>query len=841
MIGDFARRIYLILILLVAYSVGSVAAQNDAERIDFSQGSKEYIVGKIEMSELENLNRDYILSTLNLNTGDKINIPGQEIRDVYRKLWDLRRFSDVKIETTYRADTVDIFLNLKEYLVISEWRIEGVKPGEVKKIREKLNLKNYREYSDYLISTVVKGIRDYYNEKAFRYADISIDVAKDTAKSTYRIVTFNINRGKRVRVGEIKFEGNEALRGKKLAKAMKNTRKQTINFFRNSKFKDKLFPEDLQLVEDYMHSQGYRDGRVLADSTYYLDPKHLGVWIKVEEGNLHHYRNISWIGNSAHSTDELQRMLQFEKGDRYDSETFESRLGTLRKANPFEFSISSLYNDEGYLGFQIEPIETVLPGDSVDVEIRIWEGKPFRISRVTFEGNTKTNDHVIRRELETRPGDLYSQSLLMNSYQRLATMGQFDPMTINPERIPNLQDETVEIKYTFKETGNDQFELSGGWGAGMFIAAVQVKFTNLSVRNFFKKGAWRPYPAGDNQELNLSLQTNGSYYRAFSVGFTEPWLGGRNPNALSVSFFTSRESDASSLWGKTDKYFGTIGGSVSLTKRLNWPDPFFYLTAGVSAQVYRLQNWDYFLLKNGNSTTVALNLGVGRNSVDDPYQYPTSGSDISLSLSITPPFSAMDGKNYADPKLSNSDRYRWIEYHKWNLKAQWYFPLSQNRKLVLMAKAQFGYLGYYNKHKKSPFEGYTMGGDGLTGYSLYGAETIGLRGYGNNALTPNVGYYNQSDYGSIFSKYTAELRYPLMRQGSTMIYGLGFVEAGNVYINAKDFNPFALKRSAGVGVRLFMPVIGMIGFDWGYGFDRATTADTKRNGGEFHFTMGVQM
>ncbi|MEG2319786.1 MAG: POTRA domain-containing protein, partial [Mucinivorans sp.] len=429
-----------------------------------------------------------------------------------------------------------------------------------------------------------------------------------------------------------------------------------------------------------------------------------------EQGKKYYYRNITWIGNSKNSTDMLQdRVLQMYKGDVYDSETMSARLGIGGKTKMGDLSVSGLYTDDGYLAFTIEPIETVV-GDSVDVEIRIIEGRQFRIRNVDFDGNTRTNDRVIRRELETVPGDLYSQSLLVRTYQRLAQMGQFDAKSFaTPDVQPNMQQETVDIKYSLTEVSNDQFELSGGWGGGMFIASVGVNFTNISLRKFFDPKAWRPYPAGDNQTIGLKIQTNGTYYRALSVNFMEPWLGGRKPTSFAISFFTSRETDAYMLGQKATRRFGTIGGAVSLGKRLMWPDPYFTLSVGIQAQTYNMMNWAGFVLRDGTSNTIALNATIARNSIDDPYQYPSSGSNISLSLVITPPYSLFDGVDYSQP-MSQQDRYRWIEYHKWRLNAQWFFPLSADNKLVLMARAQFGYLGYFNKNKRSPFEGYQMGG-----------------------------------------------------------------------------------------------------------------------------------
>lgn len=834
---NFARNI-LFLASSLLLTIGSVVAQDETvQRIDYSKAPRYYIIGNVESNNLEFIHKDYLINSLTLVKGDSILIPGDRIKDTYRRLWDQRHFSDVKIETAFRGDTVDINLLLTERRRVASWKFEGIKTNEEKDLKEKLKLRRMSEYSDYLMNTSLKLIRDYYNEKAYRNAKIEHTIEKDTSKFGNFNVTFKIDKGDRVRIKQIKFEGNEALASKALVKSLKKTKKKSINFFANTKFKEKDFAEDRDNITNYMHSKGYRDGTIIEDSLYMIDNKNMGIWIKVEEGKKHYFRDITWVGNSVHSTDELRMMLQLKKGDVYDSEALGSRLGTPDKTNAMEQSIASLYKDKGYLAFIVEPVETVV-GDSVDVQVRIIEGKQFRISDVSFMGNTRTNDHVIRRELFTEPGELYSQSLLMRSYQRLASMGQFDAASITPEPVPNLQQETVEIKYSFKEISNDQLELSGGWGGGMFIASVGLNFTNVSIRKFFDKNAWRPYPAGDNQQLSLKLQSNGTYYQAFSVSFTEPWLGGRKPNALSVSFYTQRESNAYMIGARASKFFSTTGGSVSIGKRLSWPDPYFTLSAGISLQSYKMQDWDYFLMKNGRSSTVALNLGIARNSVDDPYQYPSQGSNMSLSLAITPPFSSFDNRDYSDKTMSDQDRYRWVEYHKWKLNAQWFFPLTANNKLVLMARAQYGYLGYFNTNKKSPFEGFTMGGDGLAGYNLYGTETVGLRGYENNSITP---YSDYGQYASIYSKYTAEMRYPFVREGSTLVYGVAFMEAGNAYMSLKEFNPFNLKRSAGLGLRIFLPIVGMLGIDWGYGFDKPSSMATKVGGSQFHFSIGAQL
>lgn len=831
----------LLLTILVLGSLSSWAQIDtvNTTRFDYSAKPKEYVIGKLEAKGLKLLNPELLIATTGLVVGDSIIIPSEHLSITARRLWDQRHFSDVKIETDFPSeDTVNITFLLKERQRVTKWMYDGIKVSEAKDLNTKLKVRRNSELTDFQLKTSLKLIRDYYNEKAFRNAKISYRTEQDSVTPGNVIIVFEINRGKKVRIGEISFEGNDNLPAKKLAKSLKKTRKASINVFQSSKFKDADFEEDRDNLVNYYKSKGYRDAKIIADSLYPINEKRIGLWIKVDEGKKYYYRDISWIGNSLHPTKMLQDMLQINKGDVYDSESMGKRLGVSGKTDPMsDISVASLYVDQGYLSSVIEPVETVI-GDSVDVQIRIIEGNQFRIKDVKFEGNTRTNDHVIRRELYTRPGELYSQSLLMRSYQRLAQMGQFDPTSIRPDIVPNYQQELVDIKYSLTEISNDQLELSGGWGGGMFIASVGVNFTNVALRNFFDKNAWRPYPAGDAQTIGIKIQSNGTYYQAASLSFIEPWLGGRKPTSLSVSFYTSRESNAVFIGAVANKFFGTTGGAISLGKRLNWPDPYFTLSMGLSVQSYKLQDWDYFVVRNGVSNTIAANFTLGRNSVDDPYQYPSQGSDISLSLAITPPFSSFDGQDYSNKNMSENDRYRWIEYHKWKFDAKWFFPLTSNNKLVLMARAQFGYLGYYNTDKRSPFEGFTMGGDGLTGYSVYGVETIGLRGYENSSLTP---YANYGQHASIYSKYIAEIRYPVIRQGQTMVYALGFLEAGNAFAKLDEYKPYNLKRSAGVGLRIFLPILGMLGIDWGYGFDQTSQSQGKPSGSQFHFSLGMQM
>ena len=810
------------------------------KRIDHTVKPKEFVIRSIKTQGLKYINEQILLNTSGIVVGDTIIIPGTNLNQAARKLWDQRYFSDVKIKTDLDGDNVDVIFVLKERARVANWGFIGLKKTQQEELIEKLNLRRGSELTEYMMDNSIRLIREYMNEKANRKGTIDYDIQPDSLIRGGLNVNFIINMGKKQKIKEIKIEGTKALNPKKVGRAMKKTKALSINIFNDTKFNDKEFPADKQLIINYMKSKGYRDAKIIEDSLYDINEKRIGVYIKVDEGKKYYYRDITWMGNSKYPTDYLaDYVLGIKKGDAYDSETMASRLGSeFGKTEMGETSIDGIYKDDGYLAFMIKPFETA-DADSVDVEIRIIEGKQFRIGDVTFEGNTRTNDHVIRRELETVPGDLYSQSLLMRTYQRLASMGQFDPNSLEPNVIPNMQTEIVDINYALSEVRNDQFELSAGWGGGMFIGSLGVKFTNVSLRKFFDKNAWRPYPAGDNQTIGLNIQSNGTYYRALSANFVEPWLGGEKPTNLSVSFYTSRESsygEGYNMWNSnSSSYFGTIGGTVSLSKRLTWPDPFFSLSVGATIQSYKMVDWDYFIIENGRSNTFAINVGFQRNSIDDPYQYPTRGSKVAVSLAITPPYSLFDGKDYSQP-MTDQERYRWIEYHKWGFDFQWFTPLSNNKKLVLMTRAQFGYLGAYDQNKRSPFEGFQMGGDGLNSYSLYGVQTVGLRGYENGSLTPN-----DRLYANIYSKYTVELRYPLVREGGTLVYANIFAEAGNAFISASEFKPFVLKKSAGVGLKLYLPILGLLGIDWGYGFDPTPTSQGKASGSQLHFTMGMTM
>ncbi len=836
------RRVSLLVVALLALNIVAVSAQevqppvSGQDRLDYSAEPKSYIIGELKATGLRAINPELLIKTTGLAKGDEITIPGDRLSAITRRLMDQRHFSDIETFTSFRGDTVDITFELKERQRVKQWIFEGTKGSEAKDMQTQLKLRRSGELSQFAIMSALEGIDNFYNEKGFRNAKVDVMVTPDSATRNFVNVTFKVDRGKRVRVGEILIDGNENIEDRKILQSMKKTKKVSWNIFAETKYNPENFEEDRANILAYYRSKGYRDARIVADSTFYIKDNRIGVWFEVDEGKKYYYGDITWIGNSKIPTDYLNQLLALKKGDTYDSEAMGRRVGSIM-GEMGEVSVASLYRDDGYLAFIIEPVERVV-GDTVDVEIRMVENKQFTINEVTFEGNTRTNDHVIRRELDTRPGELYSQSLLMRTYQRLATMGQFDAESFaTPDIRPNFQNETVDIGYSLQEVSKDQFELSGGWGGGMFIASVGVNFTNVALRKFFEKDAWMPYPAGDNQVLSINFQASGTYYTAASFSFTEPWLGGYKPTSLSLGFYLSKQTDAYYFGMTPTMSFQTIGASASIGKRLNWPDPFFQASVGLSYQSYHLDNWLGFLVQDGVSNLFALNLVVGRNSIDDPVGYATRGSEILLSADITPPWSLFDGKDYTS-NLTSQERYEWIEYYKLKFSARWFTPLSADNKLVLMTRAQFGYLGSYNENKPSPFEGFQVGGDGLTGYSIYGVETVGLRGYANESLTP---YASSGVYASVYSKLTAELRYPIIRSSGTMVYGLLFAEAGNAFVNPEEYKPFNLKRSLGVGLRVYLPILGMLGVDWGYGFDEVPTDPGKPSGSQFHFTMGMPM
>ena len=738
----------------------------------------------------------------------------------------------MKIGAEIDGDSLDLEVFLKERPRVYNWAFEGISKGKQKDLLEKLKLKRGSELSDYVIDKNKKLIRDYWSEKGFRNTEVDVRIDNDTLRPGQAVnVTFLIDRKEKVKIGRINFIGNEQFKDKRLRRTFKKTHQKSINFFKGAKLNETDYEADKELLIDFYNSKGYRNANIVRDSIYPINEKRIGIDLEVSEGNKYYIRNVSWVGNSVYETDDLQRMFGVKKGDTYDKKTMHKRLGIGKETDPEAMSVSSLYQNEGYLMSQIEPAETIIGADSIDIEVKVFEGKQFTINNVGISGNQRVDDEVIRRELYTRPGELYNRSLLMQTIRTLGSMGHFNPEAIMPDIKP-VTNELVDINWPLEEQASDQFNIAGGWGSGTFVGSVGITLNNLSVKNFFKKGAWRPYPMGQNQRLSLSAQTNGTYYKAFALSFTDPWLGGKKPNSFTFSAHISEQNNAYYVWQTATQYFRTYGVAAGLGKRLNWPDPYFTFYAEASYERYNLKNWTGFVVENGNSNLLSLKLVFGRNSVDQPI-YPRRGSEFSASVQATLPYSLWDGKDYSDQSMSDQDRYRWIEFHKWQFKAQWFQGFLNNSNLVLMLKAEMGYLGSYNKNKVSPFQRYEVGGDGMTGYNIYGIDIIGMRGYEDGALDPS-NYYSRG-----YNKYTAELRYPIILKPSSQIYVLGFLEGGNAFDSWKEFSPFKIKRSAGFGVRLYLPVVGMLGIDWGYGFDPPANSTTK-SGSQFHFVLGQQ-
>ena len=822
------------------YTVGDDANNEIVDTVDFdlslpvmTEGDgKLYYIRKINVHGVKYLNHSILKASAGLQEGDSIYLPSKFISNAMYRLWAPRYFSNVQIGATIEGDSLDLEVFLKERARILRWDITGVsKSKKTDLIDEVLKLRRNTELSDYVIDKNVKLIKEHYAEKGFRTCEVDVRITNDTLYEQCVNVTFDIDRGPKVRVGAINFEGNDSFEDKRLRRTFKKTHQKSILFFQNRKLLKDEYENDKELLLDFYNSRGYRNATILSDSIYYIDDETLGIDIKVSEGNKYYIRNINWVGNSVYTTEQLSTMFGVQPGDVYDKKSMHKRLGIGKEMNPEELSISSLYNNNGYLMSQIEPAEIVVGPDSLDIEIRIFEGKPFTINQVGISGNMRVDDEVIRRELYVRPGELYNRALLMQTMRTLMGMGHFDEQAI----VPNIQpvsDELVDVNWPLQEKASDQFNIAGGWGSGTFVGSVGITLNNLSMRNFFKKDAWRPYPSGQNQKLSISGQTNGTYYKALSLSFTDPWLGGRRPNSFTLSGYISEQNNAYYVWQTASMYYRSVGIFAGLGKRLQWPDPYFTFYGELGYQHYGLKGWDSFILSDGNANTLSLKLVLQRSSVDAPF-FSRSGSEFTLSVQATPPFSLWDGKNYADANLSDQDRYRWIEFHKWLLKGRWYFPLTRNQDLVLMLGAEMGYLGHYNKNKISPFERFEIGGDGMTGYNIYGVDIISMRGYEDGALDPS------SYYSVAYNKYTMELRYPVILKPNSSIYVLGFLEGGNGFNSWKEFSPFKIKRSAGVGVRLFLPVVGMLGIDWGWGFDPAY-GKTERSGSQFHFVLGQQ-
>jgi len=856
--------------LFAQISIGS-----DLSKINYERPT-EYVIGGVEVSGVEYLDKNVIIMLSELEIGKRVKVPGDEITGAIRKLWEQGLFDNVSITaSSIKGTNIFLTIHLQERPRLSKFSFEGIRKSEADDIREKINLTRGDVVTDHLIVRTKSIIQGFYADKGFLNSEVEIEQEIDKKNKNFVDLKINIKKNKKVKIRVINIVGNTELNDDAVKSALKETKARgvfrpldslgplvlnvaesavtlkfsdiddefvkyvkenyRINLFKGSKYIESNYKEDLQNIIAKYNKKGYRDAHIVVDSVYRLDGENLAIDITISEGNKYYFRNITWVGNTVYPSAFLSAILGIQYGDVYNKELLETNL----QYNPSGFDVSSQYMDNGYLFFNATPVETYVDNDSIDLEIRIFEGKQARINNVTVKGNQKTNDHVIIRELRTRPGQLFSRSDIIRTTRELANLGYFNAESINPNINPNAADATVDIEYEVEETSADQIELSGGWGYGRIIGTIGLSFNNFSIKNFFRKDSWKPIPSGDGQKLSLRFQTYGADYLSWSVSFTEPWLGGRKPNALTVSYYHSIYSNGRPKSDTLRSAFVIDGVTVGIGKRLEWPDDFFTLYQGVNMQLYRLTNYStifYVGDGNGDFNNLSYEIILGRNSIDQPI-YPRRGSDLSLGLELTPPYSAFSDKDYS--QLDDNERYKWIEYHKWKFKAYWYFELMD--KLVLASRFRFGYLGYYNSDLGvTPFERFYLGGDGLSGYNNFdGREIIGMRGYTNESITPFY-YENKNIGGTVFTRYSLELRYPLSLAPTSTIYALTFVEAGNSWLGSQGFDPFDVKRSAGVGIRVFLPMFGMLGLDWAYGFDPIMGLPTA-NGSHFHFSLNQSL
>lgn len=864
--------------MLLALTSGMTLTVSGQEKIvnpdiTYSGNPHTYKLAGLAVSGIDGY-EDYVLTGISgLSIGQELEVPGTAITDAVKRYWKHGLFSDVSISAdSIVGDNIYLRINLLPRPRISTINYNGLKKSERDDMEKKLGLLKGGQITPNMISRAKILAKKYFDDKGYKNAEINILQRDDVANKNQVILDIDVDKKEKLKVRNIIIEGNEQLPIKKIkgsffskgAFSKTHEAGKLGNLLKSKKFTPERWAEDKKNLITKYNEFGFRDATILKDSVWNVDPKHVDIYVKVNEGKKYYIRNISWVGNTVYSTDYLSRLLGMKKGDVYNQTYLSKRL------SQDEDAVGNEYWNNGYLFYRLEPTEVNIVGDSIDLEMRITEGQQAHINRVKINGNDRLYENVVRRELRTKPGDLFSKEALQRSARELASMGYFDPEAINPVPEPNYEDGTVDINYNLKQKSNDQVELSLGWGQTGVIGRVGLKLTNFSMANLLRRNREHRgiMPIGDGETLSLGAQTNGTYYQSYNVQYSTNWLGGKRPIQFNVGVSYSKQTDVSSNYYNQsllnnynnyrygygnynynsyenyydpDKYIKLLSVYAGWGKRLSWPDDYFTLSLQLQYQRYMLRNWRYFLMPTGTSNNLNLTVALNRTSTDNQL-FPRRGSEFSASLTITPPWSKWDGKDYAhlatNPNSPNyskeqQEKYHWIEYHKWKFKARTFTALSSGQKcFVLVTRVELGLLGSYNRNKKSPFETFYMGGDGMSGYSSgYAEETIGLRGYENGALTPS---YEVQGYA--YDRFSLELRYPFLL-GNTTIYGLGFVEAGNAWSETSKFNPFDMKRSAGLGVRIFLPMVGMMGIDWAYGFD---TVFGKKGGSQFHFILGQE-
>ncbi|WP_166386999.1 outer membrane protein assembly factor BamA [Polaribacter sp. 11A2H] len=800
----------------------------------FEKG-KEYTLGSISVTGLKKFSEETVRVFTGLRNGQPIKLPGDKLTSAIKKLYESKQFSNVDVYLA-RLDGSTVYLqfDVLELPQLNNITIAGIKKGKAKELQKDAELKRGAMVTDNLIVTTKNYFTKKYTDKGYLKTKVNLDVKKDTSDINIVNMAIFIDRGKKIKIKDINFTGNKALSNKKLKKTMKNTKEKFLGrFWKGSKYIEEDFQEDLESILDKYSRLGYRDARILSDKISWNDDNTIDIDIALEEGRQYRFADIFFVGNKEYTSEQLQLYLRIEKGDVYNGAVLEERVKG--DGSPTSQDISTLYQDNGFLFSSVNAVETKVQNDSITVEIRIREDEKARIKRVTVTGNDKTNDHVLFRELRVKPGDLFSRSAIIRSIREIGQLGFFDA-NVSPDVIPDYQNKTADIDFSVVEKGGSQIELQGGYGGGSFIGTLGLSFNNFSIRNIFNKSAYKPLPMGDGQTLSLRLQTSRTY-NTYSFSFTEPWLGGKKPKSLSFSVYSSNQYqlDFNTYDVDKSKSLGIIGASVGLGQRLNWPDDFFQLSQSISYQALKSNNYNFGLaglnLNNGTLNNLSYNISLSRNSAGPSLIFPTYGSEFTIGAKATFPYSLLNNKDYKDSSLDAVDKYKWLEYYKLNFKGKWYTAFTD--KLVLMTNAEAGYLGFYNNDLgATPVERYFVGGDGIAAYQLDGRETVGLRGYENSGLSSNYG-------GTIYNKFQLELRYSITDAPSASIYTLGFLEAGNSYDDFDEFNPFDIKRSAGVGVRIFMPAFGLLGIDFAHGFD-PLPGQTEKSGWQTHFIIGKQ-
>lgn len=827
------KLFFLILVLLPGFAFSQVTL--NSFEVDY-KNPKEYTIGGIRVEGTQFLDKEVLIMLSGLRVGDKVVVPSEKFSKAVQNLWKQGLFGDVSIDVErVESNTIFLLYTLEERPRLSRFAFsKNLKKGQVDDLNDKLKPYKGKIVTENLKVTATAIIKDFYAEKGFWDASVDLGEQADSNMLNGVIMRVTIKPGKKVKVGQISFEGNQALSDRKLKKQMKGTKEyQAWNVFRGAKFQEEKYEEDKEKILSKYLAEGYRDARIVRDTLFRNEQNRFVIQMKIVEGNRYYFRDINFVGNTLYPDSTLAKILGIERGEVYNRETLNTRL----QIDPNGRDISSLYMDNGYLFFNIQPVEVKVEGDSIDLEIRIYEGSQAIINKVSVVGNDKTSDHVIVRELRTRPGQKFSRSDIMRTTRELAQLGYFDPEQLGVTPTPNPANGTVDIEYKVVERSNDQVELSGGWGAGQVVGSLGLVLNNFSARKFFDKEAWKPVPSGDGQRASIRIQSNGRFFQSYNMSFTEPWLGGKKPNALTVSAYTSIQSNG---LPRTDsrRQSTTINGvSVSLGKRLTVPDDFFTLVHSVNYQQFVLNNSiATAYLQNGVSNSFFFRETLSRNSIDQPI-YPRSGSSVTLTLQFTPPYSLLGRQSFNE--LPADQRYRWIEYHKWRFDSQYYLKLVGD--LVLLTRVQYGFLGNYDRNYGNvPFGRFFVGGDGIMGFNLDDRELIGLRGYENFSLTPNDPITGQTNVGATaFQKYTMELRYPITLNPSATIFVTSFLEAGNSFFKVRDFQPFNNFRSAGAGVRVFLPMFGLLGVDWGYGFDPVPGRDGAHRG-NVHISIGQQ-